>query len=68
MPISSKELAEQAGISWAYAIQLLSDNPDQHREPSLKMALHIYDKTGERLGILKDMEPAEIEPLRRAAA
>ena len=68
MDISYRELAESAGISEPYACQLLSDDPEQKREPSLKMAIQIYDKTGLQFGILKTLTPEQIEPLRKAAA
>ena len=68
MAISYKDLAEKAGISLSYATQLLSEDPEQRREPSLGMALKIYERTGEQFGILKGMNPEHIEALRKAAA
>ena len=68
MLISSRELAERAGISWAYASQLLSDDIEQRRDPSLKMALRIYDATQLQLGALRGLQPHEIDTLRKIAA
>lgn len=64
MEISYKELAERADISPSYATQLLSDDPDQRRVPSLAMALKIYDKTGLQFGVLKGLPAGAIETLR----
>lgn len=62
------ELAQATGISVPYASQLLSDDMLKRRQPSLQMALRIYDKTGLQLGFLRGLSKEEIEPLRRKAA
>lgn len=62
------ELSTAAGISVPYASQLLSDDPKQKRDPSLGMALKIYEATGLQLGILKGLTPEQIQPLQKAAA
>jgi transcriptional regulator with XRE-family HTH domain len=58
------DLAKIAEISVPYASQLLSDNMFQRRNPSLGLALKIYDRTGLQLGPLTGLTPDEIEPLR----
>jgi transcriptional regulator with XRE-family HTH domain len=68
MAISYKELAEKAGISEPYACQLLSDDPEQRRNPSLGMAFKIYDATGLQFGILEGLSKKTIEQLRPKAA
>ncbi len=68
MTLSPTELAERAKISVPYASQLLSGDPAQRREPSLGMALRIYEATGLQFGILKGLTTKQIEPLRKAAA
>ena len=68
MTISSRELSERTGISWAYASQLLSDDFEKRRTPSLAMALRIYDATGLQLGALRGLQPEEIVTLRKVAA
>lgn len=40
----------------------------RRREPSLQLALKIYDRTGLQLGFLTGLKPEEIEPLRRKVA
>jgi transcriptional regulator with XRE-family HTH domain len=73
MDISYKELAEKADVSLSYATQLLSDDPEQHREPSRDMALKIYERTGLQLGFLKNLNTddaatmLELEKKARAA-
>lgn len=64
MPISYKELSEKAGISLSYATQLIGGE----REASLAMAFKIYDATGHKFGLLKDLAPDTIEQLRPKAA
>lgn len=64
MALSYKELAAKAGISEAYATQLL----DGTRKGSLEMVLQIFDRTGERFGILDGLSEGAIEELRRKAA
>lgn len=68
MMFSPKELADRAGISVPYASQLLSDDMLRRREPSLRMALKIYETTGLQLGFLTGLTPEEIEPLQRKIA
>jgi transcriptional regulator with XRE-family HTH domain len=61
-------LAKAVGISVPYASQLLSDDFEKRREPSLSLALKIYDETRLQLGVLRGLRPEEIEPLRKIAA
>lgn len=51
-------------ISRTHAYDIIAGRED----PSLAVALRIYDATGERFGILKNLTPNEIEPLRKVAA
>lgn len=64
MALPYKELAAKSGISEAYATQLL----DGTRKGSLEMVLQIYDKTGEKFGILEGLSEGAIDELRRKAA
>lgn len=64
MAIKPAELARRCGISRVYAWQLLEGK----REPSLELALQIYDKTGVQLGKLNGLTPAEIQTSRKLAA
>lgn len=64
MALTYKELAAKAGISESYATQLL----DGTRKGSLELALQIYDRTGERFGILVGLSEDAIGELRRRAA
>lgn len=66
--ITPTELHRRTGISVGYASQLLSDNLLMRRQPSLQMAVRIYDATGLQLGFLTGLKPEEIEPLRRKVA
>lgn len=68
MTISSRELAERAGISWAYASQLLSGDLVKRRTPSLAVALKVYDATGLQLGILTGLSEQTINELREKVA
>ena len=64
MPMTPTELSTAADISVSFASQLLSGA----RGASLPVALSIYDKTGKRFGLLKELSPQQIEVLRKAAA
>jgi transcriptional regulator with XRE-family HTH domain len=64
MVIKPVELARRCGISRVYAWQLLEGK----REPSLELALQIYDQTGVQLGKLNGLTPAEIQTSRKLAA
>lgn len=55
------ELAEAAGISVPFASQLLSGK----RNPSLSVALQIYERTGKRFGLLAQATDDEIASLKR---
>lgn len=59
------ELSQKADISVGYASMLLSGDRESC---SLSMALKIFDRTGLQFGMLKGLEPNEVELLRRAAA
>lgn len=59
------ELSEKSGISLGYASMLLSGD---RTTCSVAIALKIYEATGLQFGILKDLTPEQIEPLRKAAA
>lgn len=61
MSYSPTELAQRTDISVPYASQLLRGK----RNPSLTVALHIYDRTGLQFGFLTGLTADEIEPLRR---
>lgn len=63
MSISYTELAEKAGISEGYACQLINGT----RGASLVTALKIYDRTGHRFGILRELSAETIEELRPKA-
>lgn len=58
------ELSKSANISVPYASQILSGE----RKPSLKLAVRIYDATGETFGALQGLTPDEIDGVRRVAA
>lgn len=64
MAIKPVELSRKCGIHRVYAWQLLNGK----REPSLELALQIYDQTGLQLGMLTDLKATEIPVLRKAAA
>ena len=66
--MSPTDLAAKAGISVPYASQLLSGDFTKRRQPSLQMALRIYDATGLQLGALSGLSPEEIETSRKVAA
>ena len=59
------DLAFKAGISPAYASQLLSG---KRKCASLDMALRIYDATGLQLGALANLTAREIETQRNLMA
>jgi len=59
------ELSDKSGISLGYASMLLSG---ERLSCSLEIAFKIYDATGLQFGILKDLTPDQIEPLRKKAA
>lgn len=54
---SYTEFAKATGISVPYAYQLHQGI----RSPTLPMALHIWEKTGTRFGLLKDGEATDDE-------
>jgi transcriptional regulator with XRE-family HTH domain len=60
MATKPAELVRKCGINRVYAWQLLRGD----REPSLKLALQIYDETGDQLGKLKGLTPDEIQKVR----
>ena len=64
MAITPAELVRRCGIHRVYAWQLLKGG----RKPSLELALQIYDKTGEQLGLLEGLSPDEIQVMQKAAA
>jgi transcriptional regulator with XRE-family HTH domain len=64
MAITPAELVRRCGINRVYAWQLLNAK----REPSLELALQIFDASGLQLGMLKGLKANEIEVLRKAAA
>lgn len=64
MEIAPKTLSDVAGISQSHASMILGGT----REPSLSVALRIYDATGKQFGILKGLSPDTIADLRRQAA
>jgi transcriptional regulator with XRE-family HTH domain len=64
MALTPAELTRKTGINRTYAWQLLKGD----REPSLELALQIYDKTGVQLGLLKGLTPDEVQVMRKAVA
>lgn len=64
MDITPKSLSEVAGISQSHASMILSGD----RDPSLRIALRIYDRLGAQYGILKGLSKETIEELRPKAA
>lgn len=60
---STQQLID-AGISRTHAYDILAGR----EQPSLKTAFQIYDATGERFGLLKDLNEDVIEQLRPKAA
>ena len=64
MSIDPNKIAEAAGVTTAYARMLLNGT----RQPSLRVALSIYDATGVQLGILRDQPKSVVERLRPAKA
>lgn len=61
--LSAQQLIE-VGISRTHAYDILGER----EEPSLAVALRIYDATGERFGLLKGKSDDFIAELRREAA
>lgn len=57
---SAQAIMEAAGISRTHAYDILAER----EEPSLKLALRIYDGTGEQFGLLKGLPVETIEQLR----
>jgi hypothetical protein len=57
----------------SYATQILSDDPEQRREPSRGTALKIFDRTGLQFGFLSNLSAEdaatmlELEKKARAA-
>lgn len=58
------ELSQRTGISVPYASQIITGA----RKPSLRLAIHIYDKTEVAFGPLQGLSPDEIEGARKVAA
>lgn len=61
---SAQQVIEAAGISRTHAYDIVAGR----QEPSLAVALAIFDATGERYGILKGLADSSIADLRRQAA
>lgn len=61
--LSAQQLID-LGISRTHAYDILGER----EEPSLAVALKIYDATGEQFGLLKGKSPEFIAELRREAA
>ena len=59
--------AEKAGISIGYASGLLTKDPDKRRQPTVRMAIEIFEKTGRKIGILDGATRAETATLLRMA-
>ena len=57
------QLSKAGEVTVAYASQILAGL----RQPSLSVALRIYDSTGERFGQLRGLDDAEIETARKMA-
>ena len=55
---------DAADISRTHAYDIIAGR----QEPSLAVALRIYDATGERFGILRGLADSSIADLRRQAA
>lgn len=55
---------EAAGISRGHAYDIIAGR--QH--PSIKLALQLYDETGEQFGLLKGLPTEAIERVRANAA
>ena len=64
VPMTPTDLSKSAGISVPYASQILSGE----RKPSLKLAVKIYDATGQAFGALHGLSSKEIEGARKVAA
>jgi hypothetical protein len=61
---SARAIMEAAGISRTHAYDILAGR----EPPSIKIALLLYDETGEQFGLLKDLSPDAIEQIRSNAA
>jgi hypothetical protein len=61
---SAQDIIEAAGISRTHAYDILAGR----EPPSLRVALDIFDATGERYGILKNLSDGAIAELRKQAA
>jgi hypothetical protein len=61
---SAQDIIEAAGISRTHAYDILAER----EEPSLAVALKIYDRTGAAFGILKGLADTTIADLRKQAA
>lgn len=62
--IDPTAIAQAAGVTSAYARMLLAGT----RQPSLAVALKIYDATGVQLGQLKGLDRRSIDVARQMAA
>lgn len=62
--ISGEQLRVATGISRGHAYDIVAGR----QEPSLKTALLIYDKTGEKFGLLEGQDDDFIDRLRLKAA
>ena len=60
MDLGATKLSELAGISLGHASMILSGD----RQPSLAVALRIYDATELQFGILKGLPKETVEQLR----
>jgi hypothetical protein len=61
---SAQTIIEAAGIRRTHAYDILAGR----QEPSLRVALDIFDATGERYGILRNLSDGAIAELRKQAA
>lgn len=57
---SAQAIMEAAGISRAHAYDILAGR----EPPSIKLALKLYDETGEQFGLLKGLPGEAIEQVR----
>ena len=64
MAVTTSDLRDAANISQSHAHMILSGD----RQPSLAVALKIYDATGQQFGILKGLSPDTIAEIRKQAA
>lgn len=61
---SVQAIMDAAGISRTHAYDILAER----EEPSISVALKIYDETGAKLGILNGLPPSAVEQIRENAA